>query len=142
MPKSNPLRQLLTYHDAEQEKRQHKSPCSDCPWRRDSLAGWIGDKSVGGWLHCAHHDGRMECHTRLIGDEPAQCAGAAIYRANVVKSVAPPNLELPANKTKVFGQPLEFAQHHSRGKIATQEQLQGEFARAIGEIIEEHRKSR
>jgi len=41
-------------------------PCNDCPWRRKSCAGWLGPFGI------------------------KQCAGAAVYRANVCKSPRDP----------------------------------------------------
>jgi len=103
--------QLKTYHDAKPAKRQHTSPCSDCPFARTALRGWLGNMSPAQWIQIAHGDGIIECHT--VSNQ--QCAGAAIYRANVCKD--PRNreaLRLPANKTRVFGQITEFLQHHAK----------------------------
>lgn len=109
---------MTTYDDAKTTKAQHKSPCHDCPWRRVALPGWLAGDSIPSWLLAAHGDGKMECHTTKRPDGGShECAGAAIYRANVCKSVAEGNLELPHDKERVFGTPAEFATHHSRGKI-------------------------
>lgn len=51
------------------------------------------------------------CHT-LRGP---QCAGTAIYRANVVKSTLPGVLSLPQNKQTVFATPQEFVEYHTHG---------------------------
>jgi len=59
----------------------------------------------------AHGETKFECHT-LIG---AQCAGSAIYRANVVKRCRDKDiLALPANRELVFATPVEFLEHHKR----------------------------
>ena len=66
--------------------------------------------SVDDWIAEAHGESRIECHT--ISNQ--QCAGAAIYRANVCKSVRDPDaLRLPADRIKVFGFG-EFRAHHER----------------------------
>ena len=88
---------------------QHTSPCGDCPWRRDSLPGWLGGSTAEQWHQTGHSDGVVLCHTI----ENAQCAGIAIYRANVVKRVDPPNLKLPKNLELVFGYG-EFIKHHEK----------------------------
>lgn len=122
---------LLRSIDAKPFVKQHKAPCSDCPWARKSVPGWLGPNSVNTWIGAAHSDGIIACHTRLVsrevtgryGNETAnavsrrcnghwQCAGAAIYRANVVKSPRDPLiLQLPANKVTVFSWG-EFERHH------------------------------
>lgn len=111
-------RQLLTSDDAVIGKVQHKNPCSDCPWSRDSIPGWLGGSSTEDWVKVAHSDSLSFCH--VIHNQ--QCAGLAIYRRNVCKQVIPPLLELPADKKKVFGFPTEFVEHHA-GKDGLQKFL-------------------
>lgn len=103
-------RQLLTVEDAVETKCQHKTPCSDCPWARKAVRGWLGEASKEDWIQSAHGEARIECHTMI----PHQCAGAAIYRANVIKSCRDQSiLKLPANKSLVFSTPFEFLAHHT-----------------------------
>lgn len=105
--------QCLTYHEAATVKKQHVKPCSDCPFARTALAGWLGGMSVGKWLAVAHGDGRMECHTRNLHDGSAcECAGGAIFRSNVCKSVTGDRLRLKADKARVLASDVEFARHH------------------------------
>lgn len=102
------MRQLISSEEAVRTKCQHKTPCSDCPWARTAINGWLGGLSVDEWLQRAHSDETVECHA-LIG---AQCAGLAIYRANVAKSARNPQvLKLPRDTDKVFGYG-EFRTHH------------------------------
>jgi hypothetical protein len=100
---------LVTFEEAKPAKAQHTTPCSDCPWRRDALPGWLGGNTPEEWVQIAHSDGLVECHT-LLG---AQCAGIAVYRRNVCKRVDPPNMTLEADKDAVFGWPTEFVDHHN-----------------------------
>jgi hypothetical protein len=105
-------RQLVTFDEATFAKGQHRKPCSDCPWARDSLQGWLADLTPEQWIAAAHGETRMECHT-LLG---AQCAGAAIYRANVCKSVRDEaTLVLPPDRRRVFAWSTEFLAHHKGG---------------------------
>lgn len=105
-------RQLVTVDDARPAKGQHRRPCSDCPWARTALPGWLADMTPEEWIASAHGETRMECHT-LLG---AECAGAAIYRANVCKRVRDPDaLQLPKDTTAVFATHAEFLGHHRRG---------------------------
>lgn len=104
------MKQLITSDDAVESEVQHTNPCSDCPWSRKALPGWLGGSTADQWVATGHSDELVLCHT--IGNQ--QCAGIAIYRANVCKSARPPNLKLPANKEKVFAWPTEFKAHHER----------------------------
>lgn len=101
-------RQLISSDEAVQAKCQHKTSCSDCPWDRKALNGWLGGNTIDEWIQMAHGETKVECHT-LIG---AQCAGIAIYRTNVCKMVRGDNLKLPSDREKVFATPMEFRDHH------------------------------
>jgi len=103
--------QLLSGVDATAAKFQHKKPCSDCPWARVALPGWLGKPTAEEWLREAHGESRIDCHT-LLG---AQCAGAATYRANVGKLPRDPKLlRLESDKVRCFANPAEFKEHHSQ----------------------------
>jgi hypothetical protein len=107
------LRQLITSDEAKPAKCQHKKPCSDCPWARKSIAGWLGGLTVQQWIMRVHSDDQIACHT-LKG---VQCAGAAIYRANVFKLPRDPEcLKLPADRKNVFGF-NEFEEHHGDDSV-------------------------
>lgn len=89
--------------------KQHTEPCKECPWVRTSVPGWLGPGTADEWLATAHSDEIVECHMTA----PLQCAGAAIYRRNVAKSPRDVNcLRLPADRAKVFSNPMEFKAHH------------------------------
>jgi hypothetical protein len=105
-------RKLVSSDEAVRAKCQHKAPCSDCPWSREALPGWLGGLSADEWIQEAHDEAVIDCHT-LRG---AQCAGAAIYRTNVAKCTRYPRviLTLPADHEAVFATPQEFKQHHER----------------------------
>lgn len=94
--------------------KQHTQPCSDCPMTRDALPGWLGGATPQEYRLLAHSDTVVPCHVILN----QQCAGMAIYRANVVKRCDPPNLVLPCDKVKVFATPMEFLEHHEKGPSA------------------------
>lgn len=107
------MRQLISSEEAVQSKCQHTEPCSDCPWARKALPGWLGGGTADEWLQTAHSNTMVPCH--VIDNQ--QCAGIAIYRANVLKKVPPPLLTLPKNHEKVFSTPMEFEDHHDMSKI-------------------------
>jgi hypothetical protein len=94
------------------------SPCSDCPWRTNALAGWLGPYDVYKWGVIAASDEPIACHQTIEEDENwdtpgiRQCAGAASYRQHICKmprdrevAVGPPN-------PKVFGSAQAFVDHH------------------------------
>lgn len=98
--------------DRKKVKTQHTSPCVDCPFSRQSVRGWLGPLTAEEWMIVAHSDRKLMCHT---GDK--QCAGAAIFRANVCKHPRDPEaLELPRNTKKVFSWDNEFLAHHAKAK--------------------------
>jgi hypothetical protein len=103
-------KKLISSDEAVEAKCQHTKPCSDCPWRRDSLSGWLGGATPQQWIQTAHSDSTVSCHT-LKG---VQCAGIAVYRANVCKMAYPPNMKLPADRERVFARPDQFIEHHSK----------------------------
>lgn len=101
--------------EARVTPRQHKKPCDDCPFRRNAIPGWLGGYTPRQFTLMAHGDSRMFCHTLKRDKENwHECAGAAIYRANVCKS---PRLDasgkvplaLPADK-KVLS--WDFEKYH------------------------------
>jgi hypothetical protein len=112
-PHPHPMaRQLVSASEACAARGQHTKPCADCPWGRKALPGWLGSNTSAEWLQIAHSECQIECHTAL----GAQCAGAAIYRANVCKSIRTPAIiRLPRDAERVFATPMEFRAHHDAG---------------------------
>lgn len=106
----NAGKKLVVWEDAEDAVCQHDTPCSDCPWRRDSAPGWLGSMTPREWTDAAHHSNTLvDCHTM----RGAQCAGIAIYRRNVCQRVDPPSIRLEADRETVFANRMEFESHHS-----------------------------
>jgi len=102
-------RMLVSSNEATPAKRQHTSPCGDCPWRRAALPGWLGGMTAPEWVKTAHGDDGVACHTK----SGAQCAGIAIYRRNVCKVPRDPEaLRLKEDTRRVFATPNEFTTHH------------------------------
>lgn len=104
-------RKLITSDEAVPAKGQHRKPCSDCPFARKALHGWLGGGSVADWVASAKGDDKLECHV-LRG---AQCAGGATFRANICKRPRDPEaLVLPPDRGAVFATTAEFEGHHER----------------------------
>lgn len=105
-------RRLVADNGRVKTHSQHKKPCADCPWARKALPGWLGGNTAEEWIAMAHGESYIDCHCTTN----QQCAGAAIYRANVLKRVRHPEaLVLPKDKTLVFSWPNEFLAHHKGG---------------------------
>lgn len=71
-----------------------KKPCADCPWRRNSRPGWLGQSTAKEFVYRADRQSPMECHKTVdysdpnwkesidAADEVSFCRGAAEYLAN------------------------------------------------------------
>lgn len=103
-------RKLIAAGTMPPAKVQITKPCTDCPMTREALSGWLGGATPDEYVRLAHSDLVVPCHVH--GN--VQCAGMAIYRANVVKRCDEPNLVLPKDKETVFATPFEFLAHHDR----------------------------
>jgi hypothetical protein len=111
-------RDIARFMVDQKRMSQHTKCCSDCPWRRISIRSWLGlDHKTGQfytpayWLKLAHGETLTDCHLR----NQFQCAGMAIYRANVCKRPRYPEiLILPADEKLVFSTPMEFIAHHEK----------------------------
>lgn len=95
-------------------------PCNECPWRRDSTPGHLGPHSAEEWVAAAHGEGAIACHLTITDsnwtDEGMrQCAGAATFRANVLKVPRNPTIAVAkVDKERVFGWNDEFMEHHGQ----------------------------
>lgn len=108
-------KQLITHDEAQTVERQPTKPCSDCPWARGALPGWLGALSVEEWLKVAHGDHPVDCHAlKSCSGKPHNCAGLAIYRSNMAKSARCDPFRLPADRQHVFASPVEFREHHNK----------------------------
>lgn len=105
------MKQLITGDQAKPSKVQHKLPCSDCPFARTALRGWLGDFTANDWVQMVRSESRIECHMKI----GPQCAGAAIFRTHIMKCPRDrATLTLPKNIAKVFASIGEFLNHHLR----------------------------
>jgi hypothetical protein len=103
-----------------------KVPCKECPFRRDSIPGWLGGGDHGdatSYRLLAHSDANVACHCSpgFAADDAERkrpCAGLAIYRNNVLKKprdgeAARACLEVGKDEADtVFKTPMEFFEHH------------------------------
>jgi hypothetical protein len=111
-------RQIISSDDAPSSNIQHTNPCTDCPFARTAVRGWLGGSSPMEYVMLAHDEERIDCHA-INGP---QCAGAAIYRSNVCKSPRDKTLLiLPADRVRVFANTKEFLAHHNAGPPGLEE---------------------
>lgn len=111
-------------------KRDPKTPCAECVFRRDSKPGHEDIANMGGsaaqvYIGQAFGPFAMPCHCHCDFEDPKwrqkafpgetpQCAGLAIFRANagVDQRLPEPIARLPADHELVFSTAEEFTAHH------------------------------
>jgi hypothetical protein len=118
--------------------KQHKTPCSECPWRKESAAGWLGASTPVEFLQQSESGMKMPCHIHIdyekddwntAIDNAPECAGRAIHMANRCKRV-PDVLQLRPDRDNVFTNPQDFIDHHSLGE-GTKIMIIGNFVQEI-----------
>lgn len=111
-----------------------KTPCPDCPFSRGVKPGALGGSSIPTYLGQAHGPFMLPCHKHCDFDDPdwkakarytPQCAGAAMFRANVgVAGMMPEAIHaLPSNPDQVFASAAEFLAHHSQVPVPLAQQI-------------------
>lgn len=121
---------MVTTDEAETVTAQPTSPCCDCPFVRDAIAGWLGGDRMEDYLLVAHSDQVHLCHAQKLSvGRRVQCAGLAIFRRNVVKETLPPNMTLPADRKTIFANDMEFAAHHLKRTVTVDELRDLKFRR-------------
>lgn len=116
-PKSPLLRRFTSSDEAVRTKSQHRKPCADCPWARTAIPGWLGISTIRQhalatpeeWINKAHSEAVELCHCTTN----QECAGLAIFRANVCK-LPMRALRLEPNSKLVFASDEEFIRHHTQ----------------------------
>lgn len=104
------------------QKRQHRKPCAECPFGKTAkvktLGGGDPDTYIGQiygpfWFPC-HLDGNYD-DKQSDPAEVTQCAGAAIFRANLELDAKMPPALLKAEKDegRSFTSAEEFVKHHT-----------------------------
>lgn len=100
-----------------------KKPCRECPFRRESLPGYLGADTPEGFIATTMADVPMPCHLTVDYEsddweeqaaEAPLCAGALIMFSNMAKLSRDRNRpRLPADRENVFTFPHEFLKHHT-----------------------------
>ena len=112
-----------------------KHPCSQCPFRKVSLPGWLGDTTPQEFIETTLADGLMPCHKTVDYENPnwkfhmifpdsdvQHCAGARIFYRNRFKISRNPLFLMEEaegrvveveKSDKVFKTAEEFIAHHN-----------------------------
>jgi hypothetical protein len=116
-------------------KNADKTPCVECPLRRDSAPGYLGGYTPEMYLEALHGPASIACH-KSPGFHEGQierqrhCTGVAAYRANVGHVCTMPHpvagyvITTAHDSTKLIGEdretffatPEEFVAHHRGGQ--------------------------
>lgn len=104
-----------------------QKPCKECPFRRASGAGYLGDSSPERFIFATMLDEKMPCHCTINYEDPnwkerfeageigKECAGAATFFANLCKVSRDKTRLRLAPSDEVFKTPSEFVAHHRSG---------------------------
>ena len=125
-----------------------RKPCHECAFRRDIKPGTLGGSPPETYVGQSEGPFYVPCHI-CYGDDPnwktnidkPQCAGVAVYRANLGIPVGGDFLlKLPTDTENVFATHAEFLAHHKQislesaklelVKTTPQEHLRNELVRA------------
>jgi len=89
-----------------------KKPCAGCPFRKDTVKGWLGKERMQGILK----QESFVCHKR----HDKQCAGHMMITGTVNAFVRlAGHMGIPLNLTGqklVFDTPQDCAEHHKTGR--------------------------
>lgn len=132
--------------------KQRTKPCKECPFKKDNvLTGpdpggsppevYVGQSQGPFWLPC-----HMEKAYEGVETEPkavSQCAGAAIYRANLGLSDRMPLdlLRLPEDKELVFTSHVEFMSHYTGTPVEEMEEMLPPSMQQLLLLIEMHKSA-
>lgn len=111
------------------DRKQHERPCAACPFSRNVKPYADDPKALGNsspFVYMGQANGPfiLPCHSthdykqleeRLEATKPGngcECAGAAIFRANIGLRYPAALLHLPYDREQVFGTFTEFFAHH------------------------------
>ena len=110
-----------------------KEPCPACPFVKTVEPGALGGSSIAVYIGQSMGPFMLPCHKHCNFNDPywklkiedtPQCAGAAMFRANIgVADLMPAALHSLPKSDKVFGSAAEFFAHHGRVDIDTAKEM-------------------
>lgn len=94
-----------------------KRPCGQCPFRKDSIKGYLGGFTLEETLNVAKSESSFECHKTRETPNTKECAGRLLFATKTCKSFRDPELEQLRRETKennstenILG--FDFKEHH------------------------------
>jgi len=104
-------------------KRTLDKPCKECPFRRKSLPGYLGNSNPKEFIETTMADTPMPCHLTVdyededgaekAEEEAEYCYGALVFFSNTCKlSRDPERPKAPADHDEVFSHKMQFLEHH------------------------------
>lgn len=101
-----------------------KKPCKQCPFRKQSLPGWLGDASPEQFIATVMNDEEMPCHSTvdytdkhwrrsLRTKKVSYCKGSLIFFSNICKLSRDRARPTAEPSEDVFRSPQEFLKHHT-----------------------------
>jgi hypothetical protein len=97
-----------------------KTPCGECPFKKVSTKGWLGEFTVEETLKASMADQDFLCHVSGRGSVKRQCAGRMLFASKTAKMFRSPIIENirkevrdanPNFREDILG--FEFRSHHS-----------------------------
>ncbi len=121
-------------------KKPKGSPCEECPFKKKSLQGYVGNTTVAEFVMQAEGGASpMPCHMEVDYEKKDwkkqqekvhQCSGHAIFLSNMCKGHLGPGVErLPRDTETVFQFPSQMLQYHSKGALQTTADAYNEIIR-------------
>lgn len=107
-----------------------RTPCKECPLRRDSQPGYLGGYTPAMYIEVLHSPASLACHSSKgfhegVLETQRHCTGVAAFRANVghectflgypTKAQEAVDLIGPDRET-YFATDDEFVEHHQKGQ--------------------------
>jgi hypothetical protein len=128
---------------------QPTKPCKECPFSREIQPGALGGSAPEVYIGQAHGSFWLPCHMHSEFDDPnwksntakPECAGTAIYRANVYGKLDTSLLVLEPDREAVFATPAEFLAHH-KGITLQQAEAELRVKPPVRHMIDEMEKIR
>lgn len=108
------------------------APCARCPFRRESVPGYLGAGSPESFVDCVQRGDPLPCHLTVDYDDPSWkrrwsaqavgsgeiCSGSLVFMANRLQLSQTPGFpRAPADRVAVFGNAIEFVRHHREAAI-------------------------
>jgi len=106
---------------------KNKTFCQYCPFRRQSVAGYLGDSTPSAFLWATQREQHMPCHIAIDYENPdwedqlkaaAHCTGSLIFLKNSCTLPKDPVLREMVNQVEtdnnIFTWGQEFLEHHTR----------------------------